>query len=134
MRFHGLGCEMDLDEIEPARRATSADGTRVVAWYVSRHAEDRFDDDTHYAIVVFDAATKARVASFARSHCVRNDTRETQGKPVASVGFRGGDRDAVAIRFEDGTEEVERVAAAGERAEPPEDIEMPEAWKKLRGL
>jgi len=39
-----------------------------------------------------------------------------------------------AIRFEDGTEEVERVAAAGERAEPPEDIEMPEAWKKLRGL
>lgn len=87
IRIHGLGREFDYEDIPDGEKVFSRDGRRAAAWYISRHREDRYDDDTDYAIVVWDTATHAPIARFSRMYYVSEYTGTTRGKPLAELLF-----------------------------------------------
>jgi hypothetical protein len=94
------------DDVDPEDLCFSADGRRAAAWYVSRHREDRYDDDTNYQIVVWDAKTKEELKVFYRGYDVSHYTRSESGKPVVGIELSPDGRQLVIQYADESTEKL----------------------------
>ncbi|MCY3414978.1 MAG: hypothetical protein INQ03_25230 [Candidatus Heimdallarchaeota archaeon] len=85
------------------------DGTKAAYFYISRHRQDRFDDDTDYTIIVWDMTTKLPLDTFYRSDNVSMIGGYNEGNSLTSIKFVE-DNMALEIVFEDGTVEREQLS------------------------
>src|SRR5579884_2380856 len=133
MAWTGIGRDNQLPEIPGDQRTRSADGSRVVGWYVSRSRDDRYDDETNYEIKIFDVATGEEESLLGRSHRIQRDTGEEDGKPIRSVGFSGESNDTVVITYSDGTQETVRMEAREAILRRGAESNLPEhaRWKQF---
>jgi hypothetical protein len=103
------GRSRDYGDIPDSRKIVSPDGTKALAWYVYRHNEDAYDDDTYWEIKVWDTRTGQEIASWMKLHAVSSATGSERGKPVASCRFASHDA-GIIIGYQDGSEEMERYS------------------------
>lgn len=101
-----------LRQIPPAQRAYSRDRSRVLAWYVARHDEDRYDETTEYRIGLFDARTEEQLTAFVTSVHERADANAKEGEHLESAAFDPADEEVVVLRFADGSQQRRRVDEA----------------------
>lgn len=85
MHSSGFGVFYDYDEIPAEDRRLSGDGRRVAAFWERRHQEDRYDEETVYAIAVWDAATHEELAAYTHMHSINRESGETDGKPLQDL-------------------------------------------------
>lgn len=87
MKTDGFGRQLDFEDVSAKDLIYSQDQQRAVTWHVSRHREDRFDEDTDFEIIVFDVSTKTAIKRLYRSHRYHHDTHAEEGKYIVAVTF-----------------------------------------------
>ena len=101
-RRTGFGIFYDYHEIPDDKKVLSPDGKKAVAFWVRRERSDRFDDDTSYAIAVWDSVSGELLESYTEVHNVSHQTGAVLGKPVRAVCFdETGER--VLVEYADGS-------------------------------
>jgi WD40 repeat protein len=97
----------DLPNLPADQKNYSPDKKRLVVWFVARHREDRFDDDTDYEIAVWDVDQKKRIAKFMRFHKISNSSGNERGAPIDSVAFSPDGSEVIIVQ--DGKEQREKL-------------------------
>ena len=111
MHSTGFGVFYDYDDIPAGDRRLSADGSRVAE---RRHSEHRYDEETVYAIAVWDAATHEEVAAYTHMHSINRESGEVDGKPLKDLCWDETGR-LLLVFSDDSTEPADPFADA----EPP---------------
>ena len=98
----------EFEDVPPERLRFCSNGTRCAAFWVSQHQLDGYDEDTKFAIAVWETMTGILLESHSRTHSIAHDTGAVTGKRVKDLDFNQGFE--LLILFEDGT--VEKASAA----------------------
>lgn len=95
--------EYRFDDIPDDRKKFSPDRKFALYQYAMSHHEDAYDNDTRYAIVVWNVANKQELRVIYKS-CKESYYLDTHDPDIASVGFSENSK-AVVIKYDNGKEE-----------------------------
>ncbi len=111
MIVNGFGTFMEFNDIAKQDRCYNADKSKMASFWIQKHSEDRWDDDTIYSVALWDVATKQELEFFSRCHKYSKSDGGESGQPITRLEFDGAG--ALQVVFADGSQEP---------AEEPEQI------------
>jgi len=91
MRQSGHGVFYEFEEIPEGDRRISPDGKQVAAFGERRHNEDHYDEETVYAIVVWDALTHKKIDAYTHIHAINRQSGDVDGQPLKDLRWQQED-------------------------------------------
>jgi len=104
MARRGSEVYYEFEDVPPERLRFCSNGTRCAAFWVSQHQLDGYDENTTFAIGVWETMTGRLLESHSRTHSIAHDSGVVSGKRVRDLDFDPAFR--LLIVFEDGAVEM----------------------------